>query len=252
MARFKVGVQLRPQHCSMDQLREAWTGADALGVDTIWTWDHFYPLFGEPDGPHYECWTILAAIAATTKNARFGALVSCNSYRNPELLADMARTTNEISGGRAILGIGSGWFERDYEEYGYEFGTAPGRLKALGEALPRIKSRLAKLNPSAPDLPIMIGGSGPKVTLRLVAEYAQLWNAMGDPETFRQKVEILDEWCAKVGRDPSEIDRTVMINNDRIEDVDAYLEAGATHVILGVDAPFDLAPTKRLLEIARG
>jgi probable F420-dependent oxidoreductase len=252
MARFKVGIQLRPQHCTMEQLREAWIGADALGVDSIWTWDHFYPLFGEPDGTHFECWTILAAIAATTKNAHFGALVTCNSYRNPELLADMARTTNEISGGRAILGIGSGWFERDYNEYGYEFGTAPGRLKALGEALPRIKSRLAKLNPAAPDLPIMIGGGGEKVTLRLVAEYAQLWNGMGDPDTFRHKVEVLNEWCAKIGRDPNEIDRTVMIGDDSLDKVDAFLDAGATHIILGGDVPFDLTPLKRLLEISRG
>ncbi|HTJ68435.1 MAG TPA: LLM class F420-dependent oxidoreductase [Actinospica sp.] len=252
MARFKVGVQLRPQHCTMDQLREAWIAADALEVDTIWTWDHFYPLFGEPDGPHYECWTILAAIAATTKHARFGALVSCNTYRNPELLADMARTTNEISGGRAILGIGSGWFERDYTEYGYEFGDAPGRLRALKEALPRIKSRLAKLNPSAPDLPIMIGGGGPKVTLRLTAEYAQLWNGMGDPETFAEKVGILNDWCAKIGRDPNEIDRTVMINNDGLDKVDEYLAAGATHIILGSDAPFDLEPLERLIKLARG
>ncbi|MBR7828951.1 LLM class F420-dependent oxidoreductase [Actinospica sp. MGRD01-02] len=252
MARFKVGVQLRPQHCTMDQLREAWTAADALEVDTIWTWDHFYPLFGEPDGPHYECWTTLAAIAATTRHARFGALVTCNSYRNPELLADMARTINEISGGRAILGIGAGWFERDYTEYGYEFGDAPGRLRALKEALPRIKSRLAKLNPAAPDLPIMIGGSGPKVTLRLTAEYAQLWNGMGDPATFAEKVRILDDWCAEIGRDPKEIDRTVMINNDRLDQVDEYLEAGATHIILGSDAPFDLEPLTRLLKLARG
>jgi probable F420-dependent oxidoreductase len=252
MARFKVGVQLRPQHCTMDQLREAWTAADALEVDTIWTWDHFYPLFGEPDGPHYECWTTLAAIAATTRHARFGALVTCNSYRNPELLADMARTTNEISGGRAILGIGAGWFERDYTEYGYEFGDAPGRLRALKEALPRIKSRLAKLNPAAPDLPIMIGGGGPKVTLRLTAEYAQLWNGMGDPATFGEKVRILNDWCAEIGRDPNEIDRTVMINNDRLDQVDEYLEAGATHIILGADAPFDLEPLTRLLKLARG
>ena len=252
MARFKVGVQLRPQHCTMDQLREAWIAADALEVDTIWTWDHFYPLFGEPDGPHYECWTILAAIAATTKHARFGALVTCNSYRNPELLADMARTTNEISGGRAILGIGSGWFERDYTEYGYEFGDAPGRLRALKESLPRIKSRLAKLNPSAADLPIMIGGSGPKVTLRLTAEYAQLWNSMGSPEEYGQKVKILNEWCEKIDRDPNEIDRTVMINNESIDKVDEYLEAGATHIILGCDAPFDLEPLARLLKLARG
>jgi hypothetical protein len=220
MARFKVGVQLRPQHCTMDQLREAWIAADALEVDTIWTWDHFYPLFGEPDGPHYECWTILAAIAATTKHARFGALVTCNSYRNPELLADMARTTNEISGGRAILGIGSGWFERDYTEYGYEFGDAPGRLRALKESLPRIKSRLA--------------------------------NSMGSPEEYGQKVKILNEWCEKIDRDPNEIDRTVMINNESIDKVDEYLEAGATHIILGSDAPFDLEPLTRLLKLARG
>ena len=252
MARFKVGIQLRPQHCTMDQLREAWIAVDALEVDTIWTWDHFYPLFGEPDGPHYECWTILAAMAATTKNAQFGALVTCNSYRNPELLADMARTTNEIGGGRAILGIGSGWFERDYQEYGYEFGTAPSRLKDLSAALPRIKERLAKLNPSAPDLPIMIGGSGEKVTLRLVAEYAQLWNGFGPVDNFKHKNDVLNEWCAKLGRDPQEIDRTVMIRNEEIDDVDAYLEAGATHIILGGDAPFDLDPLKRLLELARG
>ena len=252
MARFKVGIQLRPQHCTMDQLREAWIAADALEVDSIWTWDHFYPLFGEADGPHYECWTVLAAMAAVTKHAQVGALVTCNSYRNPELLADMARTTNEISRGRAILGIGSGWFERDYAEYGYEFGDAPGRLRDLKAALPRIKERLAKLNPSAPDLPIMIGGSGEKVTLRLVAEYAQLWNAFGPADNFKHKNDVLNEWCAKLGRDPQEIDRTVMIPNDEIENVDAYLEVGATHIILGGDAPFDLTPLKRLLALARG
>jgi len=250
MARFKVGIQLRPQHCTMSQLREAWIGADALGADSIWTWDHFYPLFGEPDGPHYECWTTLAAMAATTKTAHFGALVTCNSYRNPELLADMARTTNEISGGRAILGIGAGWFERDYAEYGYEFGTGPERLKALKESLPRIKARLAKLNPPAPDLPIMIGGSGEKVTLRLVAQYAQLWNALGPVDNFQHKNEVLNEWCAKLGRDPKEIDRTVIINEDEIDNVDAYLEVGATHIILGCNAPFDLGPLKRLIELA--
>jgi probable F420-dependent oxidoreductase len=252
MSRFKVGIQLRPQHCTMDQFRQAWVAADELGVDTIWTWDHFYPLFGEPDGPHYECWTVLGAMAATTKHAKIGALVTCNSYRNPDLLADMARTTNEISGGRTILGVGAGWFERDYEEYGFEFGTAPDRLRALKAALPRIKERLAKLNPAAADLPIMIGGSGEKVTLRLVAEYAQMWNAFGPPENFRHKSSVLDEWCAKLGRDPKEIDRTVLINNSELDNVDAYLEAGATHIILGGDAPFDLEPLQRLLKLARG
>jgi probable F420-dependent oxidoreductase len=251
MARFKVGIQLRPQHCTMDQLLQAWRAADELGADTIWTWDHFYPLFGEADGPHFECWTLLGAAAAITRNARIGALVTCNSYRNPELLADMARTTDEISGGRAILGIGAGWFERDYTEYGYEFGTAPDRLRALKAALPRIKERLAKLNPAATDLPIMIGGSGEKVTLRLVAEYAQMWNAFGPVDNFRHKNEVLNEWCAKLGRDPKAIDRTVMIGNEEVDDFQEYLDAGATHIILGGNAPFDLAPLERLLAHAR-
>ncbi len=252
MARFKVGVQLRPQHCEMKQLRAAWKEADALGVDTIWTWDHFYPLYGDPAGAHYECWTMLAAIAADTSHAQFGALVTCNSYRNPDLLADMARTVDQISGGRLILGLGSGWFERDYTEYGYEFGTAPGRLKALRETLPRIEARLAKLNPSGSNIPLMIGGSGEKVTLKIVAERAQLWNAFGPPENFAHKNAVLNEWCEKLGRDPQEIDRTVMISADEVDNVEPYLEAGATHVILGSDVPFDLKPLERLVQHAQG
>lgn len=252
MTRFKVGVQIRPQHCEMAQLREAWKAADALGVDTIWTWDHFYPLFGPEDGKHYECWTMLAAIAADTTHAQFGALVTCNSYRNPDLLADMARTVDQISGGRLILGIGSGWFERDYTEYGYEFGTAPERLRALRDSLPRIEERLAKLTPSGENIPVMIGGSGEKVTLKLVAKHAQLWNGFGPADNFARKNQILTDWCNELGRDPKEIDRTVMIGNDDLDNIDAFLEAGATHIILGLDTPFDLKPTERLLEIARG
>ena len=219
-----------------------------MGVDSVWTWDHFYPLYGEKDGPHFEGWSLLAAMAVTTERARFGMMVTCNSYRNPELLADMARTVDHLSHGRHILGIGAGWFERDYSEYGYEFGTAPDRLRALGEALPRIRARLGKLNPPpAGDLPILIGGGGEKVTLRLVAEHAQMWNSFGPPEQFARKNKILDEWCEKKGRDPREIERTVSVGGSA-GDVDEWLKAGAQHLIVGAGAPFDLSEVQRLLD----
>lgn len=248
----KVGVQLHPQATTVDDLRAAWREADAMGVDSLWVWDHFYPLYGDPDAAHFEAYTLLAAMAADTERARVGALVTCNSYRNPELLADMARTIDHISSGRFVLGIGSGWFERDYEEYGYEFGTAPGRLRALERDLPRIKSRLSKLNPGpAGPLPILIGGSGEKVTLRLVAEHADGWNSFGPPENFRHKNEVLDQWCAKVGREPSTIERTVGIGGNEVERWAEYVEAGADHLIVMTGSPFDLDPVVRLLEMVR-
>ena len=254
MTRFRVGVQLHPQHTGIEDLRAAWQAADRMGVDSIWTWDHFYPLYGDPQGSHFEGWSLLAAMAVDTTQARFGMLVTCNSYRNPELLADMARTVDHLSGGRLILGIGAGWFERDYQEYGYEFGTGPSRLRDLEQSLRRIEGRLAELNPPPlGHLPVMIGGGGEKVTLRLVAEHADMWNTFGPPESFAAKSRILDEWCERTGRSPGEIERTVAINStDEIDRIDAYLEAGATHVILGRGHPFDLDPVQRLLDLAHG
>ena len=250
----KIGVQLHPQATTVDQLRAAWRAADELGVDSIWIWDHFYPLYGDPDAAHFEAYTLLSALAVETTNARFGALVTCNSYRNPELLADMARTIDHLSGGRFILGIGSGWFERDYTEYGYEFGTAPGRLRKLAEDLPRIEARLAKLNPGPVQdkLPILIGGSGEKVTLRLVAEHADGWNSFGPPANFAAKNRVLDDWCDKVGRDRSAVERTVAINGNEVGDWEAYVEAGADHLIVMTGAPFDLDPVAKLLTSVRG
>ena len=249
--RCKVGVQLHPQACTIDELRAAWMKADQLGVDSIWVWDHFYPLYGDPDAAHYEGMTVLAAMAATTTTAHLGLLVSCNSYCNPELHADMLRTIDNISSGRAYLGIGSGWFERDYEEYGYEFGTAIGRLRQLERDLPRIKSRLSKLNPPpVGKLPILIGGSGEKVTLRLVAEHADAWNAFGPLESWTAKSAILDDWCAKVGRDPAEIERTVAIGSGDLDTVDAYIDAGADHIIMMCGPPFDTDALEALLAIA--
>ncbi len=259
MARFKVGVQLYQQHTTIRDLRYAWQKADALGVDSISCWDHFFPLFDDGSESHFEGWSLVTAMAMDTEQAQIGTMVTCNSYRNPDLLADIARTVDHLSNGRVFLGIGSGWFAQDYEEYGYEFGTAGSRLKDLEWGLERIKSRLAKLNPKPiGKMPILIGGAGEKVTLRLVAEHADAWNTFGPPEHYAHKSQILDEWCEKVGRDPKSIERTVSVNrrtpiepdgDDTIED---YLALGAQQIIVGVGHPFDFTTLEYILKMARG
>lgn len=250
---MKIGVQLHPQATTVKAMRDAWRAADSLGVDSLWTWDHFYPLYGNPDAEHFECYTLLAAMAADTKHATIGALVTCYSYRNPQLLADMARTVDHISDGRFVLGVGSGWFERDYKEYGYEFGTAPGRLKILEAGLPVINDRLRKLNPGPVKgkIPLMIGGSGEKVTLRLVAQYADQSNFFGPPDNLRKKNAILDEWCKKLGRDPKEVERTVCINPADLEKIGEYAAAGADHAIIMLGTPYDLSAVEKYIASSR-
>ncbi len=254
MARFRVGVQLHPQHTSVEDLRAGWRAADDLGVDSIWLWDHFFPISGDPDGAHFEAYSLLSAMAVETARARIGVLVTCNSYRNPDLLADMARTVDHLSGGRLILGLGAGWFERDYAEYGYDFGTPVSRLAALEEALPRIFARLGQLNPPPVQspLPLLIGGGGERRTLRLVAEHAHMWNSFGPPETYAHKNAILDDWCARVGRHPGEVERTLTVREHELDQVGDFLAAGATHLILSTGHPFDLSPVRRLLDVSRG
>ena len=244
-----VGVQLHPQHCTLAEIRSAWKAADAAGLDSIWTWDHFFPLYGDSDGDHFEGWSLLAAMAADTEQAKLGLLVSCNSYRNPEMAADMTRTIDHISGGRVYFGIGAGWFERDYAEYGWDFGTAGSRLSDLRDALPRIRARLDALRP-APigDLPLLIGGGGEKRTLKYTAQYADAHNTFGPPDVYARKMQVLDEWCEKLGRDPSEIERTVAIDasDEQLGWVDDLVAAGARHVIVMTGAPFDLDPVLEL------
>jgi len=246
---MKIGVQLHPQATSLQEMRQAWRAADAMGVDSIWTWDHFYPLYGDPDASHFECYTLLAAMAADTCHAQIGALVTCYTYRNPHLLADMSRTIDHISNGRFVLALGSGWFERDYTEYGYEFGTAPERLRILRNGLPIIKERLSKLNPGPVNgkIPLMIGGSGEKVTLRLVAEHADMLNTFGPVDNFRHKNNVLNEWCEKVGRNPKDIERTVAIYPKDLDDAESFVEAGADHLIVMVGHPYDLSSIEKVL-----
>lgn len=247
MPRIRIGAQLHPQQTTYAAFSDAVRRAEDLGVDTIWTWDHFFPLYGDPNGNHFESWTLLSAMAATTSRAEVGCLVTCNSYRNPNLLADMARTVDHISGGRLIFGIGSGWAERDYQEYGYDFGTAASRLKDLERNLPIIKERWRKLTPPPlRRIPVMIGGSGEKVTLRITAQHADMWNSFGPPETYKHKSETLTNWCRELGRDPAEIERTVSINPEDLDNLDAFLDAGATHLIIRRGAPWDLDPVRRL------
>ena len=252
MPAIRIGVQLHPQQTMYEAFAEAVREAEAMGVDTIWNWDHFFPLYGEPDGPHFEGWTTLTAMAMLTTRAEVGCLVTCNTYRNANLLADMARTLDHISNGRVILGIGAGWFERDYTSYGYEFGTAPDRLRALRESLPVIKQRWSQLNPPPKrNIPVLIGGGGEKVTLKLAAQYANIWHGFGPAETFKHKSGVLDGWCNELGRDPKEIERSVSPRGEDMSDmqlIDAYAEAGANHIILGVGAPFDLKPVQQLLD----
>ncbi len=202
--------------------------AEATGWDGIWYADHFMPNTPTAEGPTNEAWTTLAGLAAAVPRLRLGALVTSNTYRHPAVLAKIAAGVDIISGGRVILGIGSGWQENEHEAYGLEFSTVGGRLRMLDEALQVIKSLLANdrtdfdgkfyqiknapldPKPVQSPLPIMIGGGGEKVTLRLTAKYAEEWNVWGLPQVLRQKMAILDQHCADVGRDPKAIERSAV------------------------------------------
>jgi probable F420-dependent oxidoreductase len=191
----------------------------------------------------------LSALAEATERAEVGALVTCNSYRNPNLLSDMARTVDHISGGRVILGIGAGWFEPDYDAYGFEFGTVGDRLRALDRDLPVIKERWRLLNPPPiRRIPVMVGGRGEKVTLRITAEHADIWHGFGDVETMRHLNGVLDGWCEKVGRDPKEIERCTSMGDQNVDEIDAYVDAGVTHFVVSADGPdYDLGFLRKIL-----
>ncbi|MGZ8474633.1 MAG: LLM class flavin-dependent oxidoreductase [Candidatus Limnocylindria bacterium] len=224
----KLGILLWSQATDWPSFESAAKRVDELGYDHLWTWDHVYAIFGDPYQPIFEGYTTLAAWAKVTRRARLGLLVGANTFRNPGLVAKMVTTIDHISDGRAIAGIGGAWFELEHTEYGMEFGSGFGeRLTWFDEAVGAMRGMLdGESVTSAPGgryqfngvrmippplqdrLPIMIGGSGEKKTLRTVAKYADMWNAMGSVEKLKHKDSVLLEHCEAVGRDPSEIERT--------------------------------------------
>lgn len=291
---LRLGALCWNQHTAWPPFLEAARRTDRLGYDTLWTWDHLYPIVGSSRGPMLEGWMSLAAWAQATERVRLGLMVSANTFREPALVAKMATTLDHVSGGRAILGIGAAWFEEEHVAFGLPFGAgAPERLRWLGEALPVIRGMLRGEAPTAAGpryrarevrndpppvqarMPLLVGGGGERVTLRLVARYADACNIGGGVETVRRKDAVLREHCAAVGRDHREIERTTIVGVVVVRDSRAeaqrvfadlferhgrarpwtdqpvgtpedvaralrpYLEIGYRHLLAGFPAPFD-------------
>jgi len=227
---IRFGVQTGQQNIAWQDMLGLWRQADAWGFDSLWNFDHFYPIFTNPEGDCLEGWTTLAALAQATHKARIGHLVNGNTYRHPSVLAKMAATLDHISGGRLNLGIGAGWFELEHQQLGLDFKTVRGRLEALEESLQILKGMFTQEKTTLhgkhyqvtdamglpkpvqrPHPPILIGGEGKKVLLRLVAQYADMWNAFKSAEGMGELIQVIARHGEKVGRDPSVIEKTVMM-----------------------------------------
>jgi F420-dependent oxidoreductase-like protein len=279
----RLGLELSPQHVTIDELRQVWRLADDAGFDHVWGFDHLNPIASDITGPVFEGWTLLAAMAEVTQRARIGLMVTGNTYRHPALLAKMAVTVDHLSDGRLEFGLGAAWAEAEHTMLGIPFPPTGERIHRMGEALVLIKKlwteeqsdldgrfytlSAAVANPKPvqrPHPPIWIGGSGEKVTLRYVAEHADVWNAGGtDVETARRKSAILDEHCAAIGRDRAEIRRSAAPQLDRsdpaaaVDEIHRYVDAGFTEIVLSVAPPdplaaAELAATQVLARVPRG
>jgi F420-dependent oxidoreductase-like protein len=297
----KLGALVWPQYTDWESLRDTGAFVDRVGYDSIWTWDHLYPIVGDPDGPMFEGYLVLAGWANHTERARLGLMVGANTFRNPGLVVKMVTTLDHMSGGRMTLGIGGAWFETEHTAFGIDFGSGFGeRLDRLDEAVELMRAMLpggpisaqgrvyaAKdvINNPPPvqkHLPILIGGSGERKTLATVARYADAWNTGGDLERVKHKDEVLRRWCDEVGRDESEIERTLQGGIPIIRDTEAeakkvaaamaernpgwkgprdgpfgppelvaerwspYLDLGFDHIYVDCPAPFDHESLERL------
>lgn len=263
--RLRFGIKTAQQFTTYEDILRVWTEADGVpSIEHAWAFDHFIPLGPDPTGPQLEGWTLLGALAARTERVRLGLMVTGNIYRHPAVLANIATTVDIISRGRLDFGIGAGWNELECSMYGIELYSTGERIRRLGEACEVIKllwtqtvanfdgkyyhledARCEPKPVQKPYPPFVIGGGGEQLTLRIVAQYASVWNfAGGDVETFRHKSEVLDGHCAAIGRDPRAIERSIQwpINYNNMgevrDDIRPYIEAGASHIILNLRAPY--------------
>lgn len=260
--KLRFGIKTAQMGGSYEQMRDAWLEADALGFDTAWGHDHLLNQ-NDPAAPEEEGWTILAALLALTRRLRGGLMVTANTFRHPAVLAKMATTIDRISGGRLEVGLGAGWFETEHQQYGLPLPPMGERLRRLDEACQVLKAlwterratvegryyqvREAYHEPKpvqAPHPPLVIGGKGEKVLLRIAAQHATEWNlASGTPEEFRHKCRVLDEHCRAVGRDPAGIERSIQflpeaMHGDVAARARAFVAAGATHLIFTCPVPY--------------
>lgn len=304
MPPVRFGLQLWPQRTTWPEYREAVLAGEAAAWDSIWTWDHLLAIQGPWQQPIFEGWALLHAVAAITSRVRIGLMVGANTFRNPGVTTKLATTLDHVSNGRAVLGIGGAWFEREHEAFGIDFGKSVGeRLDRLEEAVSLMRrlfdgervthqgrfytmvDALCEPRPVQARMPILVGGNGPRKTLRTVAVHADAWNTSGDVDTLKERLDILAAHCADVGRDMSEIELTVSfptIIRDSVEAAEAarveqlayngidepeviptlmgppdaiaatfrpYRDLGFTTVIVRMPAPFDRETIDRLPEV---
>jgi len=276
MPKLRFGIKTAPQHTTYDSMLAVWREADATPVfEHAWLFDHFAPIAGDLDGPCFEGWTLLAAFAAQTSRIRLGLMVTGNTYRHPTVLAHIAATLDVVSNGRLDFGIGAGWNEYEHTSMGIPLYPPGQRIRRLGEACEIIKRlftqhltdfdgryyqlKQARCEPKPiqkPYPPFVIGGGGEQLTLRVAAQYADIWNFGGGSsvETFAHKVKVLHDHCAAVGRDPAEIELSVQVAvnyanlDETVAIVQDYVNSGATHLILNLRYPYPNGIAARLAE----
>jgi F420-dependent oxidoreductase-like protein len=301
---MRLGLQLWSQQTSWPAFRDAALAAEKVGWDSVWTWDHLFAIFGPWEQPILEGWTVLAGLAPLTSSLRLGLMVGANTFRNPGHTAKLATTLDHLSDGRAVLGIGGAWFEREHDGFGIPFGSGFGeRLDRLDESVMLMRRLLdgerfshegsfytmhdaiCQPRPIQAHLPILVGGSGPRKTLRTVARRADAWNTSGTVEEVQAKLDILGEHCGDVGRDVVTIDKTIsfpivlrddpaaaetafgaLLTANGVDDVGSsptllcspaeaadrirpYAEMGFSTVIVRMPAPYDRETIDRMVEV---